>query len=71
MWLLIDAFGSEQVSQDFLQPLRDAGVHVGIFNPKRLLRLSFRNHRKLLAVDGAAGDRRRFQHRPRSTPVMA
>jgi cardiolipin synthase A/B len=53
VWLLIDAFGSEQVGDDFLQPLRDAGVHVGIFNPKRLLRLSFRNHRKLLAVDGA------------------
>lgn len=53
VWLLIDAFGSEQAGEAFLQPLRDAGVHVGIFNPKRLLRLSFRNHRKLLAVDGA------------------
>jgi cardiolipin synthase len=53
VWLLIDAFGSEQVGAAFLQPLRDAGVHLGIFNPKRLLRLSFRNHRKLLAVDGA------------------
>lgn len=53
VWLLIDAFGSEQVSEAFLQPLRAAGVHVGIFNPKRLLRLSFRNHRKLLSVDGA------------------
>jgi cardiolipin synthase A/B len=52
VWLLIDAFGSEQVGDEFLRPLRDAGVHVGIFNPKRLLRLSFRNHRKLLAVDG-------------------
>jgi cardiolipin synthase len=53
VWLLIDAFGSEQVGEAFLKPLREAGVHVGIFNPKRLLRLSFRNHRKLLAVDGA------------------
>jgi len=52
VWLLLDAFGSEQVGEAFLQPLREAGVHVGIFNPKRLLRLSFRNHRKLLAVDG-------------------
>jgi cardiolipin synthase A/B len=52
VWLLIDAFGSEQVGEAFLQPLREAGVHVGIFNPKRLLRLSFRNHRKLLAIDG-------------------
>ena len=54
VWLLLDAFGSEQVGEPFLKPLRDAGVHVGIFNPKRLLRLSFRNHRKLLAVDGAS-----------------
>jgi len=54
VWFLIDAFGSEQVGDAFLQPLREAGVHVGIFNPKRLLRLSFRNHRKLLAVDGEA-----------------
>jgi cardiolipin synthase A/B len=54
VWLLLDAFGSEQVGGDFLQPLREAGVHVAIFNPKRLLRLSFRNHRKLLAVDGQA-----------------
>jgi cardiolipin synthase len=54
VWLLLDAFGSEQVGAAFLQPLRDAGVQVGIFNPKRLLRLSFRNHRKLLAVDGAS-----------------
>jgi len=53
VWLLIDAFGSEQVGEAFLRPLRDAGAHVGIFNPKRLLRLTFRNHRKLLAVDGA------------------
>lgn len=50
--MMIDAFGSEQVRRSFLQPLRDAGVQLRIFNPKRLLRLSFRNHRKLLAVDG-------------------
>jgi len=54
VWLLLDAFGSEQVGDAFLRPLREAGVNVGIFNPKRLLRLSFRNHRKLLAVDGAS-----------------
>lgn len=52
VWMMIDAFGSEQVTEVFLQPLREAGVQLQIFNPKRLLRLSFRNHRKLLAVDG-------------------
>ena len=50
--MMIDAFGSEQVRDGFLQPLREAGVQLEIFNPKRLLRLSFRNHRKLLTVDG-------------------
>jgi cardiolipin synthase A/B len=51
--LLIDAFGSEDLRPGYLQPLRAAGVQVALFNPKRLLRLSFRNHRKLLACDGA------------------
>jgi cardiolipin synthase len=52
VWLLLDAFGCETVSEPFLQPLRDAGVKVARFNPNRLLRRTFRNHRKLLAVDG-------------------
>ena len=52
VFLMIDAFGSEYVTERFLRPLHDAGIHVRIFNPKRLLRLSFRNHRKLLTVDG-------------------
>jgi cardiolipin synthase len=50
--LLIDAFGSETVSPAFIENLRAGGVRVAVFNPKRLLRLSFRNHRKLLVVDG-------------------
>jgi cardiolipin synthase len=49
--LLIDAFGSEDVRPGFLASLRAGGVRVAVFNPKRLLRLSFRNHRKLLVVD--------------------
>jgi len=49
--LLIDAFGSEDVPESFLAALRAGGVRVAVFNPKRLLRLSFRNHRKLLVVD--------------------
>lgn len=51
VWLLLDAFGCETVGEEFLQPLRDAGVQVARFNPNRLLRRTFRNHRKLLAVD--------------------
>lgn len=52
VWMLLDAFGCETVGEEFLQPLRDAGVQVARFNPNRLLRRTFRNHRKLLAVDG-------------------
>jgi len=52
VFLMIDAFGSEYVTERFLRPLHEAGIQIRIFNPKRLLRLSFRNHRKLLTVDG-------------------
>ena len=52
VWLLIDAFGSEDLRAAFLAPLRDAGVQVAIFNPQRLFRRTFRNHRKMLVVDG-------------------
>jgi cardiolipin synthase A/B len=50
--LLLDAFGSEEVRDAFLATLREAGVRVARFNPQRYLRLTFRNHRKLLVVDG-------------------
>lgn len=52
VFMMIDAFGSEYMREQFLRPLVDAGIQLRIFNPKRLLRLSFRNHRKLLTVDG-------------------
>lgn len=50
--VLLDAFGCEGVSDEFLQPLRDAGARVVRFNPRRFLRRAIRNHRKLLTVDG-------------------
>ncbi len=49
--LLMDAFGCETVSDGFLAPLREAGVQVVHFNPRRFLRRAIRNHRKLLAID--------------------
>jgi cardiolipin synthase len=52
--VLVDAFGCEDLRPPFIASLRDAGVRVALFNPKRLLRLSFRNHRKLLVADSAA-----------------
>jgi cardiolipin synthase len=50
--MLLDAFGCEGVGAAFLEPLREAGAEVAIFNPRRFLRRTFRNHRKLLACDG-------------------
>lgn len=50
--MLLDAFGCEGVSDEFLAPLREAGVHLARFNPRRFLRRAIRNHRKLLACDG-------------------
>ncbi len=52
--VLVDAYGSDTLRQDYFAPLIAAGGELRWFNPKRLLRLSFRNHRKLLRADGEA-----------------
>ena len=49
--VMIDGYGSEDLPSDFFDTLRAAGAEVRVFNPRRLLRLSFRNHRKLLVCD--------------------
>ena len=49
--LLLDAFGSEG-SGPSLATLEQAGVELRWFNPRRWARLSFRNHRKLVVIDG-------------------
>jgi cardiolipin synthase len=54
--LLLDGFGSMWSRGRFVQPVRDAGGHVAVFNP--VLRLgrrwavNLRNHRKLAVIDG-------------------
>ena len=48
--VLLDAFGSEGARQT-LGGLAAAGIQLAWFNPRRLIRLSFRNHRKLVVVD--------------------
>jgi cardiolipin synthase len=53
--VLIDAFGSLTLSDSFWGPLRQAGGEVRWFNPLRLRRFYFRDHRKLLACDGTVG----------------
>lgn len=52
--VLVDAYGSGELPGEYFEPLAAAGATVREFNPKRLLRLSFRNHRKLLCCDGVA-----------------
>lgn len=58
--LLLDAIGSDRITDRFLQPLREAGGMVAWFNPISLRRLrpnhiNFRSHRKIVVRDGRIG----------------
>jgi len=57
--LIYDAVGSWQLKEDYLKPMRAAGVQVKEFLPVTLpffeSRLNYRNHRKILVVDGKVG----------------
>jgi len=57
--VLTDAIGSPAFATRFVRPLRKAGARVERFLPPRLLsatpRLNFRNHRKILVIDGDIG----------------
>ncbi len=50
--VLLDAFGSASLPDAWSARLAAAGAEVRRFNPRRLLRWSFRNHRKLVVCDG-------------------
>lgn len=59
--LLMDGAGSFQTSDEFLQPLADAGAELAVFHPVvrgvphlRPL-LNFRSHRKIVVIDGRIG----------------
>ena len=56
VYFLYDGLGSFSLSAKYLQELRDAGAHVSSFNGHRgvskYLHINFRNHRKILIVDG-------------------
>jgi cardiolipin synthase len=53
---LVDAIGSRQLPRRFFRDLEDAGIETGVFLPGRTLRgpfrINFRNHRKVVVVDG-------------------
>jgi cardiolipin synthase A/B len=57
--VLLDYIGSWWLSRHFLRPMLDAGVEVAFFLPvapwQGRWRVNFRNHRKLLVIDGALG----------------
>ena len=55
-WLLFDSVGSKGIAPGYLEKLRAAGVSVGCFVTNRQFgrrfQMNFRNHRKLVIVDG-------------------
>lgn len=57
--VLCDAIGSPVMATKFSRPLRKAGVKVARFLPPQWFskspRVNFRNHRKILVVDGCTG----------------
>ncbi len=57
--LLLDALGSLRTRGRFVQPIRDAGGHVGVFLPllpiRRKWSANLRNHRKIIIVDREEG----------------
>lgn len=57
--ILYDGVGSMQLTRSFFQPLREAGGHIHAFLPLKFpfldYRSNYRNHRKILIVDGRVG----------------
>jgi cardiolipin synthase A/B len=58
IYLLYDGLGSWELSSAYLQALQNHGIHVGVFKSTKgkgnRFQLNFRNHRKILIVDGAS-----------------
>ncbi|MBE9914310.1 cardiolipin synthase [Paenibacillus donghaensis] len=56
---LFDGLGSNKLRKRFLQPMKDAGIEVvefdPIFSPWLLETVNYRNHRKIVIVDGVIG----------------
>ncbi len=59
VYLLYDAIGSHRLSKRYLRQLKESGIHVAAFRSTRGWRarfqINFRNHRKILIVDGQTG----------------
>lgn len=59
IYLLYDAIGSQKLSKRYLQDLCQQGIQVAAFRSSKgftyRFQLNFRNHRKILVVDGQVG----------------
>ncbi len=59
IFLLYDGIGSQDLPRQYKQSLQNAGVSVEVFKSSKGIRkafqLNFRNHRKILIVDGEVG----------------
>lgn len=57
--VIYDGIGSLNLSEKYINELRSAGVHTSCFLPPRISffdrRLNYRNHRKIVVVDGKVG----------------
>ncbi len=54
--MLLDAFGSRNISRDSVEQMRNAGCHVLVFRPLgQLATANYRNHRRILVIDGRIG----------------
>lgn len=64
VFLLLDSHGSSEVPEDIIATMTDAGCHLEYFRrirapqvilPWKLLRYNYRNHRRILVIDGSVG----------------
>ncbi|MBN4074356.1 cardiolipin synthase [bacterium AH-315-E09] len=57
--LIYDAVGSWRLKKAFIRPMKEVGIKVGVFLPVTLpflgSSLNYRNHRKILVIDGKVG----------------
>lgn len=57
--IIVDGIGSRGLSQDYVTKMQDAGIEIHFFFPVRLpflhSQVNYRNHRKILIVDGRTG----------------
>jgi cardiolipin synthase len=56
--VLLDAFGTLRMPRAYVREMRASGCHVVYFrplNPLRLLSVNYRNHRRIVVVDGRIG----------------